>query len=113
MTFEILFPEPFKKKLKKLKKKYPRVTNDLATLLEQLQEGKNPGDSIPGLENLVYKARVASSDLKKGKSGSFRVIYYLTVPNRRIFLLTIYVKAHKENIQVGEIVKILEELALK
>jgi len=34
------------------------------------------GDPIPGLCGKVYKLRLASSGLERGKSGGYRIIYY-------------------------------------
>ena len=77
MNFEIIFSDPFKRKVKKLKKKYPHVKEDLASLLERLEKGEIVGDPIPELLNKVYKVRCGSSDMKKGKSGSK---FFWTVP---------------------------------
>jgi len=46
--------------------------------------------------------------MKRGKSGGFRVIYYLS--NHIVYLLTVYAKAKKEEIKVKEIKAALREL---
>ena len=113
MKFEIIFTNSFKRRLKKLKKKYPHIKEDLKDLLVKIEEGELPGDSVPGLFNKVYKVRCASSDMKRGKSGDYRVIYYLEGLDKSIYLLTIYSKAERENIPVDLIVEVLKELGLK
>jgi len=46
--------------------------------------------------------------MKRGKSGGFRVIYYLS--NHIVFLLTIYAKAKREEIAIKDIKEALSEL---
>ena len=113
MKYEIIFTNSFKRQLKKLKKKYPHIKDDLNPLLISIEEAELIGDPIPGLLNKVYKARCASSDMKRGKSGGYRVIYYLEDQEGKIYLLTIYSKAERENIPVDEILQILKELEIK
>jgi len=113
MRYEIIFTEPFKRKLKKLKKKYPHIKNDLSRVLSDMENGESLGYPIPELFNRVYKVRVGSSDMKRGKRGSYRIIHYLEDRNSMIYLLTIYGKPKRENIPVKSIIAILKELDLK
>ncbi|MCP4352775.1 MAG: type II toxin-antitoxin system RelE/ParE family toxin [Desulfobacterales bacterium] len=110
---KIIITEPFKRKLKKLKKNYPNIKNDLNELLSNMEDGSVSGVPIPGLFKKVFKIRAASSDMKKGKSGGYRGIYYVEDESCDIYLLTIYAKAKNENIPVKEIQAILKELDLK
>ncbi|PIU68806.1 MAG: hypothetical protein COS84_00540 [Armatimonadetes bacterium CG07_land_8_20_14_0_80_40_9] len=48
------------------------------------------------------------TDMKRGKRGGFRVIYYFIDERGIIYLLTIYAKAKKETIEIREIKKILK-----
>lgn len=110
---KIIITEPFGRKLKKLKKKYPRITNDLKELLSDMEEGRISGVPIPGLSEKVCKIRVGSSDMKRGKSGGYRIICYFEKEKCEIFLLTVYVKTRNENIPLKDIKAILKELELK
>lgn len=57
-----------------------------------------PGVRVPGVRGyVVYKARIKNSDLQKGKSSGYRIIYYLRTENA-VRLLTIYPK-----VSVGDI----------
>lgn len=58
----------------------------------------------------IYKIRLKSSDMKKGKSGSFRAIYYILTNNKEVYLLTIYAKGEREDISREEIRNILHEI---
>ena len=110
MNYEVVLTGPFKTQIRRLKKKYPRVAEDIRPLLAQLEAGTLVGDAIPGLEGQVYKVRAASSDMRRGKSGGFRVIYYHAAEEKTIYLLIIYVKVEQENIQVAEIRALLSAL---
>jgi hypothetical protein len=46
----------------------------------------------------------------KGKSGGARVITYVQVINKTIFLLSIYDKSEKENISDKELIAILQSI---
>jgi mRNA-degrading endonuclease RelE of RelBE toxin-antitoxin system len=61
-----VIPTPdFKKFFKKLYKKYPSLKNDLAELIEKLEEDYTIGIS---LGNNLYKIRLAIESKNKGKS---------------------------------------------
>ncbi len=62
------------------------------------------------LGHSIYKIRLKSSDMSKGKSGSFRVIYYVIFEDSKIYLLTIYSKGEKENISWEEIERVLNQI---
>jgi mRNA-degrading endonuclease RelE of RelBE toxin-antitoxin system len=108
-----IIPTPrFQKDVKYLKKKYRHIASDLEEFNNIL--GANPfyGEEITGLEGKVLKARLASSDMRKGKGKGYRVIYYLSQEENIIYLLTIYAKAYKENISVAEIKEIISRYGL-
>lgn len=72
LTFE------FKKNLKRLAKKYRSIRSDLESFIQELQQDNFSGDRISGLrDRIIYKVRIKNSDIKKGKSGGYRVIYLL------------------------------------
>jgi hypothetical protein len=53
--------------------------------------------------------RVANSSAARGKSGGYRIIYYVALPTK-IVLLTIYAKSEQENIATKEIERIVAAL---
>ncbi|MFQ6120046.1 MAG: hypothetical protein ACE5KE_09190 [Methanosarcinales archaeon] len=75
MNYRVYLTRTFKSSLKRLKKKYPKVKNDVEHVNIQLEENPEIGDPIPGWNKEVWKIRAKSSDLKKGKRGGFRLIY--------------------------------------
>jgi len=108
MSYEVMAVEYFRRRLKKLSKKYRRIGEDYKSLIETLENNPMKSDAIPGFGNKVYKIRMRSSNMKRGKRGGFRVIYYLS--DHVVYLLTIYAKAKKEEISVKEIKEALREL---
>jgi hypothetical protein len=59
----------------------------------------------------LYKIRVKNSDIGS-KSGGYRVIYYTRLANERIYLLTIFSKTQKENIDVKSLKPIVDKIEL-
>lgn len=100
----------FSKAFKRLRKKYRHLDKDINLLRSTLM--KNPTAGIP-LGAGLYKIRLASSDMAKGKSGALRVIYYLWLDINTIVLLDLYAKGEKEDVPVSELKKILEDFLEK
>jgi mRNA-degrading endonuclease RelE of RelBE toxin-antitoxin system len=103
---EIETTDEFDRRSKALTKKYRNLKSDLEPLTLALQSGETPGDVLTGLEILAFKVRVNNSSASRGKSGGYRVIYYVALPTR-IVLLTIYSKSEQENIAAKEIERIV------
>jgi len=78
--------------------------------LKDLEAGQFTGNPISGFDSEIYKVRVPSSDQQKGKSGGFRLIYYVVIDDKEIVLLTMYAKAKRSNIRKNEIQGILDQL---
>lgn len=102
-----LTPE-YKQNLRELSKRYRNIRSDIQTIIEQLQQGNFIGDRIVGIgENyVVYKARVRNTNIQKGKSAGYRLIYQVESPTS-ILLLAIYSKSDREDISANEIITIL------
>ncbi len=49
----------------------------------------------------------------KGKSGGARVITYLFLENKNIYLLTIYNKSDKSDLQIGELKEMINSLSFE
>lgn len=99
----------FRKLIKKLKKTYPNIQTDIQSLIDRLETGETPGTQIQGVRHTVYKVRVKNSDLSKGKSAGYRVIYYIRTANR-IILISVYAKNSRTNITADEIRRLIDEI---
>ena len=98
----------FQRNLRQLAKKYRNIRNDIQPLIEQLEGGELPGDAISGIDAQVFKVRVRNSDIQKGKSGGYRLIYYVKT-TQSIILLMIYSKSEQVNIAANEIRDVIIE----
>lgn len=91
-SFQIALTPRFKKDLRELARRYRSIRSDVQPLIDQLQAGEIPGDRIAGVKYQVFKVRLKNSNIQKGKSGGYRVIYYLKT-EREIIFATIYAKS--------------------
>jgi mRNA-degrading endonuclease RelE of RelBE toxin-antitoxin system len=94
----------FARALKRLRKKFRKLDQDLARLRSQLEQ--TPSAGIP-LGAGLYKIRLSSSDTTKGKSGGLRVVYYWMLRADTIVLLDLYTKNETESVPVSELRQIL------
>jgi len=108
MSVKIELSSIFEKRFIRLQKKFPNVHIDLEKITEILAQDPRAGDAIPQLYEMAWKIRMASSDMKKGKSGGFRIIYYYKHPEPEIVLLDIYAKNERADIPKKEIEVILK-----
>ena len=59
----------------------------------------------------IRKLRVTNTDLIKGKSGGYRLLYLLVEePKPALFLLSLYAKSDRANITRQELQELLDEL---
>lgn len=100
MSYKVVTISVFDKQLKRLKKKYPSVLSDLVKLVENLRENPIQGSA---LGKSCYKIRMPISSKGRGKSGGARVITYVKIVGDTVFLLTVYDKANKEDLEPGEL----------
>lgn len=107
LNINIEFSDEFKHNLAILSKKYRSIRNDIQPILEKLKSGELIGDKIPNINYTVFKIRVKNSDIKKGKSSGYRLIYYLKT-STKIILITIYSKSDQASISAKEIRKIIK-----
>jgi len=105
MNFKIETIPRFEKDVKKLKKKFPKIKNDLLDLIDKLSS--NPEKGINLGEN-IFKVRFPNSSIPTGKSGGFRIItYYKT--NDTLYLITIYSKTEQDSVLTEKLRKIVQE----
>jgi mRNA-degrading endonuclease RelE of RelBE toxin-antitoxin system len=110
MSYDVHLTETFQKSVKALKKKYPHVKDDLLGQIKVLEEDPSAGDPIPGWNKEIWKVRVASSDVRKGKRGGYRLIYLWKADEIKIYLLVAYFKGEKAEITKKEIETLLKQL---
>jgi mRNA-degrading endonuclease RelE of RelBE toxin-antitoxin system len=104
----VSYSDAFKRQLRRLSRKYRRIRSDVQPLISQLEAGETPGDQIQGVGYTVYKVRVRNSDAKRGKSGGYRMIYYLPTQDS-VLLVTIYSKTEQSDIDDAGVARIINE----
>jgi mRNA-degrading endonuclease RelE of RelBE toxin-antitoxin system len=111
-SIEVVQSDKFIKEFKRLGKRYNSVRKDIQSLIDLLRAGETPGDRITGNKYPVYKVRVNNSDARRGKSGGYRVIYYIQIPEA-ILLTNIYSKSDRANISNEEIEEVIDRYMLE
>ena len=104
---QIVFSDEFKTRLRTLIKRYRSIRTDLQPLLNELLSGNFIGDQIPGTGYTVFKVRLKNSDIQKGKSGGYRVIYQIR-GDPYILLVVIYSKSDQDDIPANQIRDIID-----
>jgi mRNA-degrading endonuclease RelE of RelBE toxin-antitoxin system len=99
---EILFSDDFKSRLRTLAKRYRSIRSDLQPLLDELQSGNFLGDRLTKTSFTTFKVRLKNSDIQKGKSGGYRVIYQLR-DDTCVLLIVIYSKSDQEDVSADQI----------
>src|SRR5271157_634086 len=106
---QVTFTPEFKRNLRQLAKKYRRIKSDLQPIIDQLASGSKPGDQVPKVRYEVFKVRAKNSDASKGKSGGYRLIYYVKSESE-VVLVTVYSKTEQADIGADEIRQIIVDL---
>ncbi|WP_026785505.1 type II toxin-antitoxin system RelE/ParE family toxin [Planktothrix rubescens] len=108
LSIEISLTHRFKRDLRELAKSYRSIRTDIQPLIEQLQSGQTPGDRIVGVKYQIFKVRLKNSNIQKGKSSGYRVIYYLKT-EQNIILATIYSKSNLSDVSNKIIENVIEQ----
>lgn len=111
MRVDIRLGEEFKRQFKRLKKKYPSLTDDLKIFSLDLRANPQQGVSLGAR---LYKVRMAIAAKGKGKSGGARVITYRLLATQErieITLLTIYDKNEIDNLSDDYLRSLVKDLS--
>jgi mRNA-degrading endonuclease RelE of RelBE toxin-antitoxin system len=107
MNFKIIPTEKFKKQAKKLVKKYPSLIQELSELSKMLMVNPASGTN---LGNNCFKIRISIKSKGKGKKTGARVITFLVIDDKEVYLLTIYDKSEVENVTDKQISLIIRKI---
>ena len=105
---QVIASPVFDRNIRTLLKKYRNVREDIFPIIEQLKNGETPGDQISGIRHTVHKLRIRNINNQKGKSGGYRLIYYLKT-STHILLLTLYSKSEQDDVAAEDLREIIEE----
>lgn len=104
----VSFTPEFKRNVRRLARKYRNISVDIEPIIAQLEQGKTPGDQIQRANYTLFKVRARNSDAKRGKSGGYRVIYYLRT-SADVILVTIYSKTEQGDVTTERIHEIISQ----
>ena len=107
VDFAVVDGDDFKKATKKLKKKYRHIDEDVNQFLKNIKTTDDLGVS---LKDNIYKARIKNSDKTAGKSGGYRLLAYIKLIDKELFLLYIYDKSELENINEKDLDEFIAKL---
>jgi mRNA-degrading endonuclease RelE of RelBE toxin-antitoxin system len=110
MSFRFERTTRFERSVKRLRKRYPRVTADLIKAFEAIEANSSVGVVIPD-DYSIRKLRVASSDMQRGKSGGFRLLYKLRFYENDLIvavLLYLYAKVDQTDVSI-EFLEVLDD----
>jgi mRNA-degrading endonuclease RelE of RelBE toxin-antitoxin system len=107
MSYNISLSDRFQKDAKRLSKRYVSFKSDLLRLIQDLEENPIQGDN---LGKSCYKVRLKIESKKKEKAAGARVITYVHVSKEDVYLLTVYDKSDRDNLEKGELEELLEAI---
>ena len=109
-VISIDYTSEFKRNLRALAKKYRHIRSDIQPLINQLQTGTLIGNQVKGSTYTLFKSRARNSDIKKGKSSGYRVIYWQKT-SHHLILVTIYSKLDQSDISPQHIHRIIKHFS--
>jgi len=111
MSYDIVLASSFKRSVKQLARRFRHVKDDVRLAVQVLLQSPTLGVTIPGSSG-VRKLRVRNTDLPRGKSGGYRLLYWVQEqPTAAIYLLLLYSKSDRDDVTRQELQKLLQELA--
>ncbi|HZG40312.1 MAG TPA: type II toxin-antitoxin system RelE/ParE family toxin [Nodosilinea sp.] len=99
---QVFLSVEFQKRVRTLAKRYRSIKADLQPIIEQLQAGHTIGDQIAGTGSTVFKVRIKNTDIKRGKSAGYRLIYQRR-ESTYVLLVLIYSKSDHDDVTGEEI----------
>lgn len=99
------------REIKRLKKKYPNVEQDITEALNDLESPTIRKDPVPSYHGRLLKVRVRSSDMKRGARGGFRILLYgVSNPAPQPptwYPVTVYAKTEREDLPKDQVKDLL------
>jgi mRNA-degrading endonuclease RelE of RelBE toxin-antitoxin system len=106
MSYSVKTLPHFDKEVKRITKKHKGIRSDLARLIDDLETDPTMGTD---LGQNIYKIRLAIKGTNKGKSDGARVITYVVVLNKTVYLSDIYLKNEHDTVDTDIIVQRMKD----
>ncbi len=107
MNYNVLSTHRFQKELKRLVKKFPSLKKEYADLIIEIVKNPETGTFIG---NNCYKIHLAIASKNKGKRGGARILTYLYIQTKTIYLLSVYDKSERQDLKENELKEIIKSL---
>ena len=102
--------ETFTRAVKKLQKRFKSIEDNCDKFLDNIQCTDDLGIHIG---NGIYKVRISNSNKQSGKSSGYRLISYLKLIDKKLYLMYIYDKSDLDNISEKEIDTLVKKTILE
>ena len=109
MKTEVETSAYFDREFHRLNRKYRNLVSQFVPLVARIGSGGKPGDRVLGTRHEVYKVRLGNPAARRGKSGGFRVVYFVRAADH-IVLIAIYSKTDKDDIHPAKIQRMIADL---
>ena len=110
MSYKVHPCPSFDRCIRRFKKRFPHVKDDVHTAIKLLTKRPKTGSVIPRSSGL-RKLRIPNTDQARGKSGGYRLIYHIRdTPTSTIYLLLLYTKSDQSDVTIQKIKQLLREL---
>jgi mRNA-degrading endonuclease RelE of RelBE toxin-antitoxin system len=109
VSYSVYLPDSFKRSLKRLTRRFPHVRADAIAAIGEVLHLPVLGAVVPGSGG-VRKLRIRSSDLKRGKSGGFRLLYIVLSDRELVCPLLIYAKSNRGDVTRRDLRALLADL---
>ena len=108
MSYRVIFTSSFKNSVKDLEQRFARVKEDARIAIEVLLQEPKLGVVIPSGGG-IRKLRVRNSDQGRGKSGGYRLLYYVEDQQQQaLYVLLLYAKSDRDDVTRKELQDLLD-----
>ena len=109
MSFKVKTVPNFEREVKRIFKKHHGIKSDLLKLVNDLETNPELGAH---LGQNIYKIRLSISGTNKGKSGGARVITYVVVIDKIVYLTEIYLKSYHSTVNIEDVIQRLKDAGI-
>lgn len=110
MSAKVSLTPTFLQSVRRLARKYRKVASDLEPVIAAVALRPTLAGVIPGSGD-IRKARARSTDMGRGKSGGFRILYVWDEPADTVRFLLCYAKTERDDVTQAELSELLAEAA--
>ena len=107
---EVEETETFTRAVKKLQKRFKNIKTDCDKFIDEINTTDDLGIH---LGEGIYKVRITNTNKNRGKSSGYRLISYLKLIDKKLYLMYVYDKSDIANISEKEIDTLVKKTTLE